>query len=161
MGELLIVKSLCNKTRVLPWRVKKVKVNEIKALISEKYLEEQFIKYLIIGFINSGLRLFIFLGLTEYVGMWYILSNTISEIVSLCTSFIINNYWVFKSQDSTITKKKTIAYSTLYIFNYTVSSIILFLLTDIIEFNYILSKVLVMAIIPLYNFVLIKKFVYI
>jgi len=53
-------------------------------------------KYYLVGasgvFVNLGI-LFI---LTEFVGLWYLLSSTIGIYVSITTNFLLNKTWTFR-----------------------------------------------------------------
>lgn len=118
----------------------------------------QFLKYVANGLICFGVEFSTLYWLTEYVKLWYIVSNSIAFIISNVLNFLINRFWAFQSR-AKVTRQFAMAI-TLGLFNLLASNIIMYLLTDICHLYYLLSKVITIGIIASWNFILYKKVIY-
>ena len=58
----------------------------------------QFLKYIMVGCLNTGITLGVILGCKSLLGINPYISNAIGYIAGLINSFIWNKNWVFKSQ---------------------------------------------------------------
>ena len=56
----------------------------------------QTIKYFLVGGIGVGINLGLLYALTDFLGIWYILSQGIAIAVSITTNFFFNRYWTFR-----------------------------------------------------------------
>ena len=71
----------------------------------------QFSRFVLIGFINTGLDWTTFFALTSWVqwfGIHILVANTISFLVGFTSSFTFNRRWTFRSTDPRVTKQLTI-----------------------------------------------------
>ena len=53
-------------------------------------------KYYLVGASGILVNLGILFGLTEFAGLWYLLSSSIAIYVSITTNFLLNKSWTFK-----------------------------------------------------------------
>ncbi len=118
----------------------------------------QFIRYLITGFVSFATEITLLYVLTEYARLWYLLSNTIAYIVVFWLNFLLNKFWSFRSRENF--RRQLWLYSMLFIFNLGAVSALMYLLTDVLHLYYLVSKVLVMGMVVTWNFVLYKKVIY-
>jgi len=58
----------------------------------------QTIKYFLVGGIGVGVNLGLLYGLTDFLGIWYILSQGIAIAVSITNNFFLHKYWTFKRE---------------------------------------------------------------
>tara|TARA_B100002051_G_C16249372_1_gene398855 strand:+ start:64 stop:492 length:429 start_codon:yes stop_codon:yes gene_type:complete len=58
----------------------------------------QTIKYFLVGGIGVGVNLGLLYGLTDFLGIWYILSQGIAIAVSITNNFFLHRYWTFKNE---------------------------------------------------------------
>lgn len=61
---------------------------------------QQFIRYAIVGAVNTGLDFGMYIGLTRGFEFWkhhYLLANGLSFIIVVTWSFFWNKYWTFKN----------------------------------------------------------------
>ncbi|PIS40566.1 MAG: hypothetical protein COT26_02630 [Candidatus Kerfeldbacteria bacterium CG08_land_8_20_14_0_20_43_14] len=76
--------------------------------IAKHPLTRQFSKFVIIGFVNTGIDWGVFFALTSWVS-WFgghiIFANIISFGCGFASSFTFNRNWTFKSKDPNITKQ--------------------------------------------------------
>ena len=59
----------------------------------------QFIKFALVGVLNSLLHYIVFLALYRLVGMHYLIASAIGYCVGLLNSFLLNKKWTFKTVD--------------------------------------------------------------
>lgn len=118
----------------------------------------QFIKYIITGVLSFATEITLLFVLTEYAGLWYLLSNTIAYIVVFWLNFLLNKFWSFGSRKNF--RRQLQLYSMLFVFNLGAVNGLMYLLTDVAGLYYLLSKVLVMGMVVTWNFFLYKKVIY-
>ena len=58
----------------------------------------QTIKYFLVGGIGVGVNLGLLYVLTDFLGIWYILSQCIAIAVSITNNFFLHRYWTFKNE---------------------------------------------------------------
>lgn len=118
----------------------------------------QFLKYAANGLICFAVEFSTLYLLTEYAKIWYIVSNSIAFILSTILNFLINRFWTFRST-ANAARQFTMAIA-LALFNLLASNLIMYLLTDICRLYYLFSKIVAIAIIASWNFILYKKVIY-
>ena len=65
----------------------------------------QTIKYFLVGGIGVGVNLGLLYVLTDFFGVWYILSQGIAIAISITNNFFLHRYWTFKDE---ISEPKTV-----------------------------------------------------
>jgi putative flippase GtrA len=71
----------------------------MKKLISDnKKTGIQFIKFSLIGFLNTGIHYGIFLLLFRFFGIHYLIASGIGYCAGVINSFILNKLWTFKTK---------------------------------------------------------------
>jgi len=134
---------------------------EPKRLPGSKRLQTLFkqgIRYVIVGFSSFALEFLLFAALHELVGLHVVLSNVIAITGASIYNFIMSRSWTFKSTSSLL--RSAILYTLLFIWNQFFSSWAILLLMDV-DLSAMLAKVLTMAVIVCWNFVLYRKVVFI
>ena len=58
----------------------------------------QTVKYFLVGGIGVGVNLGLLFILTDFLGIWYILSQGIAIAVSITNNFFLHRYWTFKNE---------------------------------------------------------------
>ena len=58
----------------------------------------QTIKYFLVGGIGVGVNLGLLYVLTDFLGIWYILSQGIAIAISITNNFFLHRYWTFKNE---------------------------------------------------------------
>ena len=58
----------------------------------------QTIKYFLVGGIGVGVNLGLLYVLTDFLGIWYILSQGMAIAVSITNNFFLHRYWTFKNE---------------------------------------------------------------
>lgn len=112
------------------------------------------ILYGIIGSCSSGLDFLLYSLFVEVFGLHYILSNCISVLAGISTSFVLNRTYNFKVKDKT--KTRFAIFLTVGLCGMLVSNFILYLCIDVMNWNKIVSKLLSIVLVVVFQFVLNK-----
>ena len=112
------------------------------------------ILYGIIGSCSSGLDFLLYSLFVEVFGLHYILSNCISVLAGISTSFVLNRTYNFKVKDKT--KTRFAIFLTVGLCGMLVSNLILYLCIDVMNWNKIVSKLLSIVLVVVFQFVLNK-----
>lgn len=119
----------------------------------------QFIRYVAVGLLAAGFEYGITVGFTELLGIWYILSSSAGYTAGFVISFILNRNWSFKSKGNVV--RQLLLYFLLFLINLALSNLLLYLFTSIIGLIYLVSKLLVMGMVVLWNFYIYKRVIYV
>ncbi|HHV99654.1 MAG TPA: GtrA family protein [Clostridiaceae bacterium] len=131
--------------------------NYIRSCLSFGTLR-QFYRYIISGVLSAAIEYLFIIVLTEYMGLWYIASNTIGMTGGFCLGFFLNRYWSFKSNKSFV--HQFFLYGTLFLINLILSNALLYFLTNIVHIKYTISKLFAMGLIVMWNFIIYKKLIF-
>ena len=119
---------------------------------------KQVIKFGIVGVIATLIDYIILFILTEYVGLYYLISSIISFSISLIFNYILSIIWVFNIKKKQI-YKELLLFVILSIVGLIINQIILYFCTDILNCYYMISKMIATVIVMIYNFITRKKFI--
>ena len=123
-----------------------------KKCFSKKEFSCEFIKFAIIGILNTIIHLAILYSLTEYFHVYYLISSTIGFIFAVTNSFIFNTLWTFKKN---IKERIYSRYTKFFIIS-TIAAIIsvslLYLITELFGIWYVLSQLIATTITLTINF---------
>lgn len=69
--------------------------------MGEKFIVIQFIKFSLVGVLNTAIHYAVFFALFKFFGIYYLLASGIGYFTGLVNSFILNRKWTFqKGKDS-------------------------------------------------------------
>ncbi|MCL2756660.1 MAG: GtrA family protein [Coriobacteriia bacterium] len=131
-----------------------------------KKLIKQGSRYLIVGFSSVAIELTLFWLLYEligyktalsFVGLSLVPSNVIAILVATLYNFIMSRKWTFQSTSSL--PRSITLYLILFVFNQVFSSTVIVLLVDV-GVHSMLAKVITIACIVCWNFVLYRTVVF-
>ncbi len=123
-----------------------------------KQILKQFIRYLIVGSSSFILDISLLYLLTEIVGLRPTFSLVFSQIIVIIYNFSLNRFWTFKSTGQL--NKQMILYLLLVVFNYFLGLLIMYIGNEIFKINYLLIRVVNIALITLWNFLIYKYIIY-
>jgi len=113
----------------------------------------QFFRYIMVGGVSFVVDYGLLYLLTEYAEIHYILSATLSFIAGLIVNYKISTNWIFRhSKLSSKTVEFTI-YGIIGVVGLLLNNLLLFMFTDIFHVHYMVSKLIVAAIVMIWNFV--------
>lgn len=121
---------------------------------------EQMVKFFLVGgsgiFVNLGVIYFF----TNFLKIWYVLSNFAGIATSITTNFIGNNYWTFKKQKGKLTIKQTFFRYIKYWITSSVSAVVqisfAYFFVNYIKIWYLTGSFLAILIASASNFILSK-----
>lgn len=112
----------------------------------------QLFRYCFVGgfaFIVDAGGLFV---LTEYAGIYYLLSATISFILGLVVNYLLSTAWIFKKSKLSNLWTEFLIYSVIGVVGLGLNTLFLWLFTDCLHIYYMLSKIITAALVMLWNF---------
>lgn len=118
----------------------------------------QFLRYLLTGFASFIAEYLLFLLLFDKLNVQYIYSNTIVYTVIFIINFLLNRLWSFKSKSDP--KRQLALYLALFLFNLAATNAVMYLLSGMLAMSPRISKILVMGMIVVWNFIIYKKVIY-
>ncbi len=107
-----------------------------------------------IGAVTIILSLYIF---TEIVGLWYLLSATLSFILASLVSFFLQKLWTFKDTSTDRFYSQLTLYFILAVINLAINDAIIYILVEYTNTWYIFAQICASAIIAIWSFFLYKK----
>lgn len=132
-------------------------IRKIKDFIHSKLFVQLF-RFGVVGglafLIDSGV---LFL-LTEYLGVYYLISSVISFVVSLIFNYILSIFWVFDVKRKQ-TIKEIVIFVVLSVIGLLVNQAVMYLGVDIFSIHYMLCKIISTLIVMIYNFATRKIFI--
>lgn len=125
--------------------------------ILKKYRHKiiEYIKFNIIGMSNFVISQGIYLTLFLYFKLYYLLAYTITSVISITASYILNSKYTFKEKKYSY---KKFFYSILiYIFEYILNMGVIVMLVNVFKFGEILSPIIAPAFTTPPIFLLMRK----
>ena len=127
---------------------------------NRKRTAKEAVKYTLISFIGGALNLAILYSLTEFFGIYYIISAVIGFIVGGTHNFTLNKVWTFKEKLKDKYFKEYCYFFSVSIFSYALSILILYLLTEFAGIFYIFSQAIALITGGSLNFVINKIYTF-
>lgn len=131
-----------------------------EAKTQKKELKKEFLSAQVAAFLGTVVDFGVVIFLTEIVGLWYVLSNALGATCGAITNFFLGRNWVFQSTQNKISHQ-AFRYFLVATGSMILNTLGVYLLTEFISLNYIISKVIIAVLIAVsYNFLLQKYFVF-
>lgn len=119
---------------------------------------KQIIRFGIVGVIATIIDFGLLYFLTDFINVHYLISSTISFVVSLIVNYYLSVKWVFD-----VKKKQTIKEFMIFIFlsviGLIINEIILYVGAHLLNVYYLICKIVATAIVMIYNFISRKIFI--
>jgi putative flippase GtrA len=118
----------------------------------------QFCRYLSVGGSSFLLEYGSFYILLDLYDVNYLIANSIVYSTVSAINFALNRLWTFRSTNNL--RLQITLYLSLLMFNFIASNVMLYILTGLLHIPPLLSKIGVMVMVVLWNFVIYKKVIY-
>ena len=128
-----------------------------KKSLDLKTVISQFIRYGFVGGVSAILELALFQSLCIFTNVGIAQSNIIAVLASTAVNFAMNRSVTFRSTSNPA--KSLVLYLMLFLFNTTFSTLTITWLTSLGLYPFI-AKILTMACVIMWNFVLYRKFIF-
>jgi len=112
---------------------------------------KKFIRFVLGGNLGAVVGYGIFILLTE-LGVWYLVSSLIGEIVIDLTNFSIYKFWAFEERNKKRTKKEIALYSLVALAYWVMNTSIMYFFTEQCHRTYWVSKALAIIILAYPSF---------
>ncbi|MDP3970719.1 MAG: GtrA family protein [bacterium] len=119
-----------------------------------KQFISQFVKFCITGTINAGIDFLVYLGLTRYFDFWenrLVMATGVAFVIANINSYIMNKYWTFRDPNG----RHKIQYPKFFavsLVGLAINLAVFYYLVHVLMIDDILSKVIVAAIVLVWNF---------
>ena len=99
--------------------------------------------------------------LVEYFHCWYGACNAAGDIAGAVAQFMLSYYWVFTAEPEQKIPSQLITFLAMWLGNIALAALGIYLLTHYFHLHYLLSKLIVSALLGLsYTYLVSKKFVF-
>ncbi|HCS93869.1 MAG TPA: GtrA family protein [Bavariicoccus seileri] len=117
-----------------------------------KKLIEQLMKFGVVGVIASLIDFGVLYVLTEYLGINYLVSSTISFLASVIFNYILSVKWVFVTAKTNKTKE-LLLFTILSAVGLVINNLLMWVFVEKAGVYYMLAKVIATVVVMLYNFI--------
>jgi len=122
----------------------------------------RYIKFAVVGGIGSIINWAILYALTEYCGVWYVVSSIIGILIATLHNYLLNHYWAFR--DERQNNSNLLVGWIKYQLSTGVCSLlylgILTGLTEVVGLWYMISAIVAVFISSTLNFIVVRKLVW-
>ena len=112
----------------------------------------QFVRYFFVGGFAFVVDFGLLYILTEYAGLHYLLSATLSFIAGLLVNYIISCLWVFNGSKFKNRLVEFLFFAAIGVVGLALNDALIWLFTDCIGTHYMFSKIVAAAMVYLWNF---------
>ena len=112
----------------------------------------QFVRYFFVGGFAFVVDFGLLYILTEYAGLHYLLSATLSFIAGLLVNYIISCLWVFNGSKFKNRLVAFLFFAAIGVVGLALNDTLIWLFTDCIGTHYMFSKIVAAAMVYLWNF---------
>ena len=123
-----------------------------------KKLIAQFMKFGVVGFIAFIIDYGTMIALTEIFGVPYLISTTVGFIVSVIFNYLASMKYVFARRDDIGRAREFTVFVVLSVIGLGLNDVLMWGFVDMLGGDYRLMKILVTALVMVYNFVTRKIF---
>lgn len=115
------------------------------------------IRYLVAGGVVAVVQFTLFLGLLSLLHLWYLVASSISFVVALVTSFLLQKYWTFGEKSVSRIYGQVLLFLLCAGINFLVTVTLMYLLVDLGKIDAPRAQAVVMGCVALGNFFLYAK----
>ena len=123
-----------------------------------KKLIAQIFKFGVVGGTAFLIDYGVMIALTELCGINYLISSGISFVVSVIYHYILSVRWVFEVDENGDKRKEFVIFIVLSLIGLGLNQLLMWVFVSMIHIFYMVAKIIVTAIVMLYNFITRKLF---
>src|SRR3989344_1764390 len=99
-------------------------------------------RFLIVGGLSVITYYSLLWGLTEFAGVWYIVSAVVAFVGYYFVNFLSQKYWTFKNNDSDALNRQLIQYTLMATANWIINTSLLYILVEYLHLYYLVAQVI-------------------
>ena len=123
-----------------------------------KKLIAQIFKFGVVGGTAFLIDYGVMIALIELCGINYLISSGISFVVSVIYNYILSVRWVFEVDENGDKRKEFVIFIVLSLIGLGLNQLLMWVFVSMIHIFYMVAKIIVTAIVMLYNFITRKLF---
>lgn len=109
-------------------------------------------RYFVVGGLAFACDFLSYLGLTELVGMNYLIANVIGFGLGLSVNYLLSICWVFSQRSESSVKKEFLVFAGIGLFNLGIGELCLWGLVDLAGLHHVPGKIAITALVFFSNF---------
>ena len=113
---------------------------------------KQFLKFALVGLTGTLIHLAILYYLTEFLGIYYLISAVVAFVVASSNNFFWNKIWTFDEKIGDKTARKYVQFVIVSVVALLVNLFFLYLFTEFLGIYYLISQVIAIALSLWINF---------
>jgi len=118
------------------------------------------LRFLVSGGASAFVNLVVLYSLTEYVGLWYMVSGSVAFVCSFFVSFTLQKFWTFRDNSMQDASRQVFMYLGVGLTNYVINSSMLYVLVEYAHLHYILAALIAMLVIACASFFIYRHFIF-
>lgn len=121
------------------------------ALIKKYPQLEEFTTFLVIGACNTALDFCIYLSLTRFIGLYFVIANTISFSITATVSFFLNKHFTFRNKEKRV-HTQYVKFIVVSVLGLLWNNLIIFSFVKFVHLHDIAAKVIAIGIVLFWNY---------
>lgn len=117
---------------------------------------KEIIRFMVNGFISFLVDYGLLYGLTEFMGLYYLISSALSFTASVAVNYLICVFWVFEGVKGT-GRKSRLAFIASSLAGLGINQGLMWVLVDKIGIYYMAAKIISTVVVMFWNYVMKKK----
>lgn len=122
-------------------------------------LGHELIMYVFFGVLTGVVNLGVYFLFSHVLGVYYLFSNVVAWFLSVLFAYVTNRIWVFESNSNNILKEVFLFFSS-RLFSGLVDIGLLYFFVDILNIGDFISKIIVVIIVVILNYLFSKLLVF-
>lgn len=117
-------------------------------------------RFIAVGSVGAVTNIGLLFLLTEYIGLYYLVSAGISFILACGVGFVLQKFWTFREHSTESVHVQAVGYFTISTINFFLNTALLYFLVEKTHVWYILAQIISSGFIAISSFLLYRNVVF-